>query len=185
MFKILRLATSQAPRLSTLLVVSRRYRITNPLVSQALMRDTHQHHRLIVRCTEDSVEEVVVLQSTVLKTGSVAEVVVSEVLLVCLLHHSTDRLSLAPSILHSTTTWVEAVLWINLVAWASEEQQAAQCQVQVLHQFLVQLLVTIIKEAIIQVEIIQEVTSNSEQTIKILEIWRDSLKILDKKSEKL
>lgn len=66
-----------------------------------------------------------------------------------------------------------------------EEQQAAQCQVQVLHQFLVQLLVTIIKEAIIQVEIIQEVTSNSEQTIKILEIWRDSLKILDKKSEKL
>ena len=66
-----------------------------------------------------------------------------------------------------------------------EEQQAAQCQVQVLHQFLVQLLVTIIKEAIIQVEIIQEVTSNSEQTIKILEIWRDSLKILDEKSEKL
>ena len=56
---------------------------------------------------------------------------------------------------------------------------------QVLHQFLVQLLVTIIKEAIIQVEIIQEVTSNSEQTIKILEIWRDSLKILDEKSEKL
>ena len=40
-------------------------------------------------------------------------------------------------------------------------------------------------EAIIQVEIIQEVTSNSEQTIKILEIWRDSLKILDEKSEKL
>ena len=74
------------------------------------MRDTHQHHRLIVRCTEDSAEEVVVLQSTVLKTGSVAEVVVSEVLLVCLLHHSTDRLSLALSILHSTTTWVEAVL---------------------------------------------------------------------------
>ena len=71
------------------------------------------------------------------------------------------------------------------MAWASEEQQAAQCQVQVLHQFLVQLLVTIIKEAIIQVEIIQEVTSNSEQTIKILEIWRDSLKILDEKSEKL
>jgi len=71
------------------------------------------------------------------------------------------------------------------VAWASEEQQAAQCQVQVPHQFLVQLLVTIIKEAIIQVEIIQEVTSNSEQTIKILEIWRDSLKILDKKSKKL
>lgn len=56
---------------------------------------------------------------------------------------------------------------------------------QVLHQFLVQLLVTIIKEAIIQVEIIQEVTSNSEQTIKILEIWRDSLKILDEKSEKI